>query len=373
VFEPRRLLLGGALAIALTVACGTDSAGPGTLTDPLATSAALSSLDSAFGHPVVISYGSLGTFIRPGAALSRAAQIAAATRPQPLPAGTPPEVAVARHLAVLRGLAATPTAPQGPIIPDTLYGSIYTWDEASAQYVRSSTSGGPANGVEFVLYAVDPITGDIVSPLNPVGKAQLLDESVGLSAKLHILVQDNAATTYLDYAATLTAGVGSVTVTVTGLVTNGASGGANKTLSFSVSATLTLTTATVHAAFTLNNPALSVVLDAAATSAMGSETVSVTFTFTRPGETVRLQGSIATTSHVLDTLSAEIRVNGQVYATVAGNASGVTFYDKDGNVITDAGAQHDVLEALDHLRHAVEHTLDFIEDLFDPIENLLSG
>jgi hypothetical protein len=290
-----------------------------------------------------------------------------------LPAGTPPEVAVANHLAALRGLAATPSAPQGPIIPDTLYGSIFTWDSASAQYVRSATSGGPANGVEFVLYAVSPITGDIVYPLNPVGKAQFLDESGGLSAKLHILVKDNAGTTYLDYTATLTPGTGSVTVTVTGLVTNGASGGANKTLNFSVSATLTLTSATVHAAFTLNNPLVSVVLDAEATSAQGTETVSVTFTFTRAGETVRLQGSIVTTNHVLDTLSAEIRVNGQVYASLEGNATGVTFYDKDGNVITDVAAQHDVLEALDHLRHAVEETLDFIEDLFDPIENLLSS
>jgi hypothetical protein len=360
------------LGLALAVACSEPN-GPAKLVDPAATTAALSSLDSTFTHPVVVSFGSLGTFIRPAGALSRAGQIATATRPQRFPAGTPPEVAVASHLAALRGLAATPSAPQGPIIPDTLYGSIFTWDSASAQYVRSSTSGGPVNGVEFALYAVSPITGDIVYPLNPVGKAQFLDESAGLSAKLHILVKDNAGTTYLDYTATLTPGVGSVTVTVTGLVTNGASGGANKTLNFSVSATLTLTTATVHAAFTLNNPALSIVLDAEAASALGSETVSVTFTFTRPGETVRLQGSITTANHVLDTLSAEIRVNGQVYATVEGNANGVTFYDKDGNVITDAGAQHDVLEALDHLRHAVEQTLDFIEDLFDPIENLLSG
>ena len=92
-----------------------------------------------------------------------------------------------------------------------------------------------------------------------------------------------------------------------------------------------------------------------------------------PGETVRLQGSVTTTSSVVDTITAQIRVNGQVFATLEGNAQGVTFYDANGDVIQDAGAQHDVLEALDHLREAVEDTLDFIEDLFDPIENLLNG
>lgn len=368
----RSLWSGVAVAVVLA-ACSDSSAGPGTLTNPLATSAALSSLDSAFGHPVVASFGSLGAFITPTAALAHAGSIVTATQPRRLPPGTPPEVLAAGHLAALRQLAGSPASPQGPIVPDTLYGSIYTWDSTTTQYVRSSTTGGPANGVEFVLYAVSPITGDIVYPLNPVGTAQLLDESTGLAAKLHILVQDNAATTYLDYTATLTPGVGSITVTVTGFVTNGGSGGANKTLSFSIGATLTLTTVTVHAAFTLNNPAVSIVLDADATSALGTETVNVTFTFTRPGETVRLQGTITTTNHVLDTLSASIHVNGQVYATIEGNAGGVTFYDQDGNVITDAGAQHDVLEALNHLRDAVEETLDFIEDLFNPIENLLSS
>lgn len=365
----------GLALVAVLAACSDNgTTGPGTLTDPVATSAALSSLDSSFSAPAVASFGSLGAYISPTAALSRAGSIVTATRPQRLPPGTTPEVAAARHLSDLRRLVtASPSSPQGPVIPDTLYGSVYTWDSTSAQYFRSATTGGPANGVEFVLYAVSPITGDIVYPLNPVGVAQLLDESAGLSAKLHILVKDNANTTYLDYLATLTPGVGSLTAAVTGFVTNGLNGGANKTLTFSVAATLTFTSATAHASFSLNNPAISIVLDATLTSANGTDTVDVTFTFTRAGETVRLAGSIVTTNSVLDTLHAEIRVNGQVYATIEGNANAVTFYDKDHVVITDVGAQHDILVALDHLRDAVEETLDFIEDLFNPIENLVGG
>jgi hypothetical protein len=367
-----RSLWSGVVLAAVLAACSDNSAGPGTLTNPVATSAALSSLDSAFVAQAVVSYGSLGRFITPSAALARAGSIASATRPRWLPAGTPPEVAVAHHLAGLRGLAAVPSSPQGPIIADSLYGSIFTWDSTSMMYVRSQTTGGPTNGIEFVLYAVNPVTGDIVYPLIPVGVAEFLDESSGNTAKLHIRVKDDL-TTYLDYTATLTPGVLSLTATVSGFVTNGASGGANKTLTFDVNAQVTLITVTAQATFTLNNPVVTIFLNATATSLQGTETVSVTFSFTRPGETVQLKGSVTTTNAVLDTVTAEIRVNGQLYASVEGNASGVNFYDKDGNVITDAGAQHDVIEALDHLRAAVEETIEFIDALFNPIGNLLTG
>ncbi|MGH7538111.1 MAG: hypothetical protein ACREMF_05720 [Gemmatimonadales bacterium] len=362
------------LGLAFAVAC-SDSAGPGTLTNPLATSAALSSVDSAFAAPAVASFGALGAFIAPTAALSRAATVVDATRPRPIDPATPPEVAAARHLAALRGLVpASPANPQGPLIPDTLYGSIFTWDEASTSYVRSQTSGGPANGVRFILYAINPLTGLPSAPLTEVGQADLLDESAGQVVELRILVQGVGGTpTYLDYDATLTFGAGTVTATVNGLITNGLAPGANKTLTFDVTATLSFTSATVDATFTLNNPSISIVLDASVTRSGQTETVTVSFTFTRPGETVRLQGTSQTTAGALDTLSAEIRVNGQVYATLEGNAQGVTFFDANGDVIQDAGAQHDILVALDHLREAVEDTLEFIEDLFDPIENLLPG
>lgn len=359
------------LGIALAAACNdSGTTGPG-LADPVATSAALSSLDSAFHAPVVTSFGSLGAFISPVAALARAGSIATATRPQPLPPGTMPEVAAAAHLSDLRRLVtASPASPQGPVIPDTLYGSIYTWDSASTSYVRSATTGGPADGVEFVLYAVSPITGAIVYPLNQVGVALLHDESTALAAKLHIVVQDELNTTFLDYLATLTPGPVSLTVAVTGFVTNGLGGSANKTLTFTVHATLTFTSVTLDAAFALNNPAISILLDVNLTSSSGTDRVDVTYTLTRLGESLRLDGTIVTMNGVVDTVFAEIRVNSQLFASLEGNGSGVTFFDKDHTVITDAGAQHDVLVALDHLRQAVAETLDFIEDLLNPLENL---
>ena len=356
--------LGTGVLLAVVMTACSDSVAPVTMTDPRATSAALGALDSALAAPVVASFGVLGSYINPSAAVVRAALT-----------GAPPDVQAAQHVTALRGLAASIASPQGPVVPDTLYGAVFTWDSASAQYTRTQTTGGPSNGVRFVLYAVNPITGAIVYPLVPVGTADLLDESTATTAKLHVVVQDTAATptTYLDYTATLESAVVVLHATITGFVTNGASGAANKTLTFSVTAQVTFTTVTAQAILTLNNPAISVGLDVTVSNLQGTETVSVNYTLTRPGETVRLQGYLTKTNGVLDTVSAEIRVNGRVFATLEGNAQGLTFYDHDGNVIADAGAQHDVLQALDHLRKAVENTLDFIESLFNPIVNLFSS
>ncbi len=375
MFRSRSLRACAVIGVVVAAACSDDSTGPATLPDPAATSSALSSLDSAFSAPVISSFGALGSYMAPTGALAGAATVVDATRPRPLVPGMSPEAAAAQHLGALRGLAtASPANPQGPLIPDSLYGSIFTWDVASSQYVRSQTTGGPANGVRFILYAVNPLTGAIVVPLVEVGSADVLDESAGATAKLHILVEDVAGTTtYLDYSASLTFGVGTVTAAVDGFVSNGAAGGANKTLNFDVSATLTPSSANVNATFALNHPAITIVLIATADFAGATETVTVDFTFTRPGETVRLQGSLTTTNSVVDTITAQIRVNGQVFATLEGNAQGVTFYDANGDVIEDAGTQHDVLVALHHLLEAVEDTLEFIEDLFDPIQNILSG
>ena len=65
------------------------------------------------------------------------------------------------------------------IIPDTLKGSVFTWNTSSSKYARSATTGGPANGVRFVLYATAPGATAPSLPLAPVGYADLLDLSSG--------------------------------------------------------------------------------------------------------------------------------------------------------------------------------------------------
>jgi hypothetical protein len=257
----------GCAAVMLAAACNNDTTGPATLANPQATIAAVAALDSAFNTAALASFGALSGSIgstAATAALGRAGTIVRATLPHPATTGVAAEAAAVKQLSGLRAINLSPANPQGPVINDTLYGSIYTYDTTFHGYVRSATTGGPTNGVRFILYAINPLTGNIATPLSPVGQTDLLDESVGLTAKLHIIVTGNGGTpTYLDYTAALTFSQTSLVATLDGSLTNALGGGANKTLQFSVNATFSLTTITVHGTYSLNNPAVTITLDAA--------------------------------------------------------------------------------------------------------------
>jgi hypothetical protein len=372
---PRTLRASAVLGIAFAAACSDSShLGPGTLVDPTATAAALASFDSAFGSATLASFTSLSLFMAPTAALAPAGRVLTATQPVPFAAGTSPEAALEGRLSGLRDFASLALNPQGPLIPDTLYGSIFTWDAGLGGYTRSQTTGGPGDGVRFILYAVNPLTGTVSVPLTPVGQVDLLDESSGTSAQLHIIVAGNTGTpTYVDYTTTLTIGLGTLTATVTGSVTNALQPPANKTLSFSAIASFALSEISVHATYTLNNPAFTVVLDIVDANSRPTDTIEVDLLISRPNEAIRFTGGLVTTAGVVDTVSAAITVNAQLYARMEGNATGVTFYDRNGAPIQDTATQHDILVALDHIRHVAEGVLTFTAALFQPILNLLTG
>ncbi len=364
-------------ALALAAACNSSPTAPASLSDPQATIAAVAALDSAFLSPALASFGALSGSIGSTAAtapLGRAGTILQATLPRSTDFATSAEAAAVRRLSALRQVALAPQNPQGPVVPDTLYGSIYTYDTLQLKYVRSATTGGPANGVRFILYAINPLTGSLALPLAPVGQADLLDESAGLSAKLHIIVSGTGGTpTYLDYTAGLTFSQTSLVATLTGSLTNALSGAGNKTLTFSVTANFTVTAISVHATYALNNPAVTITLDATDTKVVTTDSVSLTFSFTRQGETIGFAGQLVTTSDVVDTVDAAIKVNGQPYASVRGNSLGVTFYDSNGQEIIDTTQQHDILVALQGIQFAVVLVIQFTAALFSPIVNLLNG
>lgn len=319
--------LTGCAALVLAAACRSPT-GPATLSDPRATSAALASLDSMFTSPALASFASLSPNIVPAPPLQRAGRILAAS-------------------------------PQGLIVPDSLYGSIFTWDSGAAGYARTAATGGPATGIRFILYAVSPATGTVSFPLTPVGQTDLLDEGVGQTEKLHIIVAGVGGTPdYVDYTGLLSAGAG-----LAGSLSNGLTGGANKTLTFNVGATLTSATETVHATYTLNDPSLEIFLDASDVKLQQhTDSVTLDFGFVRAAEVVSLSGLFVSTSGVLDTVAAAIGVNGSGYASLLGNAAGVTFYDHDGVPIQDT----DVLVALADLRAAAIAVLDLTAALPNP-------
>lgn len=373
---PRFPHLAGCAAVVLAAGCNSDATAPATLSDPQATIGALAALDSTFNTATLASFGAFSGSIgstAATAALARAGTIVRATLPHPATTGVAAEAAAVRQLSGLRALNFATANPQGPVINDTLYGSIYTYDTTFHAYGRSAKTGGPANGIRFILYAINPITGNIANPLAPVGQADLLDESAGSTAKLHVIVTGNGGTpTYLDYTAALTFSQTSIVATLDGSLSNALAGGANKTLQFSVAATFTLTTITVHGTYALNNPAVTMTLDAS-NKVAPTDSVTLVFTFTRQGEAITFQGLLVTTSDVVDTVDAAIKVNGQPYASVRGNNLAITFFDASGQEIIDTTQKHDILVALEGIQVAVVLMISFTGALFAPIVNLLNS
>jgi hypothetical protein len=363
--------------VILAAACNSDTTGPATLSNPQATIAAIAALDSAFHSNALASFGALSGSIgstAATAALARAGTIVRATLPRPTSPGVSAAAAAVRQLSGLRALNISPTSPQGPVINDTLYGSVYTYDTTFHAYVRSATTGGPSNGIRFILYAISPFTGNVSLPLSPVGQADLLDESAGLTAQLHIIVAGNGGTpSYLDYTSALTFSQTSLVATLTGTLTNALAAGANKTLTFSVNATFTITTITVHGTYALNNPAVTITLDAVDKQVLPTDSVTVNFGFTRQGEAITFAGQLVQTGTVLDTVDAAIKVNGQPYASVKGNNLAVSFYDSNGVEIIDTTQKHDILVALEGIQFAVVLVIQFSGVLFAPIVNLLNS
>ena len=364
----------GCAAVVLAAACNSDTTGPATLSNPQATIAAVAALDSAFHSNALASFGALSGSIGSTAALARAGTIVRATLPHPATTGVAAEAAAVKQLSGLRALSLSPASPQGPVINDTLYGSIYTYDTSWQAYVRSATTGGPANGVRFILYAINPLTGNIATPLSPVGQTDLLDESVGLTAKLHVIVTGNGGTpTYLDYTAALAFSQTSLVATLDGTLTNALAGGGNKTLAFHVNATFTPTTITVNGTYTLNNPAVTITLNAADRQVTTTDSVTLNFGFTRQGEAITFAGQLVTTGDVVDTVDAAIHVNGQPYAAVRGNNLAIRFFDANGQEIIDTTQRHDILVALEGIQFAVVLVISFSSALFSPIVNLLNS
>jgi hypothetical protein len=363
--------------VILAAACNSDATGPATLSNPQATIAAVAALDSVFQSNALASFGALSGSIgstAATAALSRAGTIVQATLPRPTTPGVAAEAAAVRRLSGLRALNLSPTSPQGPVINDTLYGSIYTYDTTFHAYVRSAPTGGPTNGVRFILYAINPLTGALASPLTPIGQTDLLDESVGASAQLHVIVTGNGGTpTYLDYTAALTFSQTSLVTTLSGSLTNALAGGANKTLSFSVHANFTITTISVTGTYTLNNPAVTITLNASDRQVVTTDSVTLSFGFTRQGEAISFSGQLVTTGGVVDTVDAAIHVNGQPYASVRGNNVAVTFFDSNGVEIIDTTQKHDILVALQGIQFAVVLVISFSSALLAPLVNLLNS
>jgi hypothetical protein len=348
------------------IGCG-DSTSPSsaTLSDPAGLSSDVQSLGTPFQAPAL---QSMSAFSAGSTPLARTTGLLAALSPTP-PATQPRSMAAKPAFAVgaLRpSFATVPTGP-GSLIPATYWGHVFVWDPASSQYVDGAATGGPATGVRFILYALNPLTGEPATPLNPIGWAVLVDQSTNAQFKLGVLVAD-AVTTYADYVVSATTTASSLLAEATGYITDG-----THRLDFSNSASATAAQVGLDYNLALSQPAVSAHL--VTTLAVGSTTsvLSTTFGVTRGSEAVVLSGTLtATQAQSGFTASANfvITVNGGQFATITGTAqsgSSASFtYVGPGRALTQP--EHDALDRLFQAPGTLSATVD---GTYAPAEQLL--
>ncbi len=359
-----------ALCTTALAGCG-DSTGPGSgsLSDPAALSADMQSLQTPFDAPVLESFDVVA-LSSAGTPTARLVSFMSAMSPR----GKVPAAGATlerKQSAVFRALRPSAAVrPSFAVLPAEALGAVYEWDPATDQYVAGAAVG-PANGVRFVLYAVNPLTNLPNEPLAPVGYADFLDQSAGATNALRVRVVGDDGVTYADYLVTGTASSTAASATASGFLTNG-----TQRLDFTADLTASGTEISLDYALQLNQPAvaaqLAIVLSYSAESAL----ITHTFSITRGSETVVLDGTLTFASSgetFTATANFTVDVNGGRFATISGSSSSgtavsYTITGPGGRALTAAER-----EAVERLFEAPSELDELITLLFEPLQELFGS
>jgi hypothetical protein len=330
----RRLLTVG--LIAGLAACG-DSTGPEDF-DAQSTQLKAQAVLGAFDQNLALqSLSVLGSTISFGAA--QAALAAGPFDPTATPATT------AERLRALRNLSPSFGGTGAlALFPTDLLGKTFVWDVQLGHYVLdANATGAPADGIRFILYAVDPVLGRVLTPLNDIGYFDLIDVSTASADAVQLVAVVNDVT-YLDYTASASKSTTSATVGAVGFLSNG-----TDQVDFDLSATLSGAGFSVD--YLIEADQGSVRLVASLTEAG----LSATLTLEGDGDTVEMELAIGTS-----TIEGGITYNGDLAVEIGGTPEQPTFTRPDGTPLTEN--EINALMALGAI----------IDQLFEAFDNLLA-
>jgi hypothetical protein len=342
-----------ALALtALVAGCGGDSTAPDAPFDPAGTSSDIDAMQASFDSPAMAGYVAASGAISGTLGTSAAAAAVRAVPTKALIAGGKP---AAGHYAAT--VAKAYVRPSGGIrpslstaaIPAEYLGVTFTYNADTDQYEPSDLTGAPENGVRFMVYAVNPISGVPIEPLVEVGYADIVTTETASSATVRVELV-SAGVTFLDYAVGVTGSATELTVTVSGFVSNG-----DDQVNFDLDNHLTSTSVGVDYNLTVpTRGGFRIDFEGAATEG----TVTSTLEARGPHGTVTISGTQTSTSGTF-----EVQVNGELFATITTSESEPpVITGADGEPLSEAE-----LEALQAVYAVFLEGFDFFEDLLDPL------
>ena len=368
-----RFLAAGAALLAS--ACGDSTAPLPQLSNPQQLAADLQTVAAVLQVPALQSFGALDSV--PGSPLESApaGALLAAARVAPF------AQAPARLRAMKLAASALSSVSTAGVIPPEIQGKTFVWDASAHHYVVGADAG-PTNGIRITLYAIDPITRQVVeNPLTAVGYLDLLDTSAGTTNRVEVIVTGGTPSspgpTYADYTISATV-TGSPATAFSASAAGHVSDGTHR-LDFQVTFSSTnLDTdnpdGQSDATWSLNSPAVGVTFhEAVTTSDADHATLTVDFSVTRGNETVRLAGTVVLVRTPYSVaLDLTVYVNGQTFAryigTATGNSNNTQIHHVDGSELS--AAELDAVYYLIALPAALE---DAVARLFHPAESLMGA
>ena len=381
---------GLAVVAAFVAAACSDTTGPQAhLADPAALSSDLQTVSGVLLSPTFHSFSKVSDTATgsPAAAPSRIGMLLRAAPFNPPGTSTALRTNAAARMQALRAGAATFSGGiNASVVPPALLGTTWVWNTTTHKYEQDGTftPAAPTDRVRIILYAVDPITDQIVeNPLTPTGFVDLADESTTSPAvdKLHVIVSGGTpaspGTVYVNYTVSgqVTGNPATAfTATAAGFISDG-----TRTLTFSATFAATQLDTNnpdvqIDITWDLDNPVIHVALHEALVLADPNHiTLTITeFSITHGTQTVNMHGTVVitilspTTETV--TLNLTIDVNDVPWVRVSGTDNGITVRHNDGSQLSQAESQ--AFLDLFGLPGAIEFV---ILSLFSPCQTLMGA
>jgi hypothetical protein len=354
-FSKRSVLTAVAVCVALT---GCSDSGPDVPFNPSGTTADLEAVSSTFSSSTFASFSTFSLMFDEavgGAPLISASAAAMDVRGKDDAGMRAAAVRTAKRLA-----AVLPRAVQGgasasiAAIPVGVAGKTFVYSAGS--YVVSDRTGAPANGVRFILYAVDPVTFAPVEPLVETGHADLIDLSSGSTSAARVVVV-SGETEYLNYTVAVSNTISGGRVSVLGMVTDGvheANINLRATVTFNAGLTLTYGVDVPTRDFSMDITLVS--------SGLDTGTIEITLEVRGSNGWIRMTGEFSETGGTLN-----VNVSGHHFATITVVGGGEP-------VITGANGEYlsdDDLAALSGIFYMSEGAFASFDQMFIPVGGFL--
>jgi hypothetical protein len=341
--------------IGLMTGCGgNDSTAPDAPFDPAGTSSDIGAIEASYESDAMYGFQSAMPAISITLGQSAAAVALRAAPSKIMASG---KSGAREYASTLARLYTAPTVGMRPVgsraaILEEHLGKTFVRNAETLEYEVSARTGAPSNGVRFIVYTVNPISGQPVTPLQEVGYADVEVTQSTNSASIRIeLVSGNV--TYLDYTVGATASQTAATINVSGFVSNG-----EDRVNFDLDMHLDSENI-ITFDYTLSVPTRgSFRMDLEEEWNLNTSAVASSLELRGPHGTVTIVGNWADNAG-----SYDVEVNGDPFATI-------TVAQGAEPVITGADGEplsEEELHALQEIYLVFLGGFDFFEDLLDPI------